>query len=275
MGLGRVTTKLRDGRTVLDSLHQQGSTKLLFPRNPDATNPAMNAVMLNTGGGITGGDRFALSATASSGCHLVMTTQAAERIYRAQPDEVGHVQTDLQVETGARLDWLPQETILFNGAALDRRLHIDLAADARLLMVEPVIFGRAEMGETVHDLRFWDRVDIYRDGVLVFADRTHITGDCAMHLAGPATGGDTGVGADGSAGGGAGAMASLVYAAPDAARFLDAARGLMPHTGGVSLIRDGVLFARLLAHDGFILRQSLLPLIDLLSAAPLPRTWMI
>lgn len=260
VGVAHVRTKLRDGRTVLDKLHQQGSLKLLFPRGQGG---AMHAVALNTGGGITGGDRFQLSASAANGCHLVLTTQAAERAYRAQPGEVGHVETALSVETGARLDWLPQETLLFDGAALNRRLKIELAPDARALMVEPVVFGRAEMGEVVHDLSFWDRVDIVRNGKAEFADRTRLIGDAVAQIAGRATGG------------GCGAMASVVYAAADAGNFMDRARELMPETGGVSLIRDGILFARLLAPDSFILRQSLLPLIDLLSISPLPRTWMI
>lgn len=253
IGVGRVTTKLRDGRTVLDSLHQQGSTRLLFPRAPEA---ALNAVMLNTGGGITGGDHFQMHANAAADCHLVMSTQAAERAYRAQPGEVGRVETRLSVADGARLDWLPQETLLFEGAALDRRLKIELAADARMLMVEPVIFGRVEMGEVLHHLSFRDRVDIVRDGTPEFADRTWLNGDCVAQLAGRATGG------------GCGAMASVVYAAADASTFLDRARALMPETGGVSLIRNGILFVRLLASDGFVLRQSLLPLIALLSTSP-------
>lgn len=260
VGVGRVSTKLRDGHTVLDKLHQQGSMRLLFPRTHGT---ALNAVMLNTGGGITGGDQFTISASAGPDCHLAMTTQAAERAYRAQPGEVGHVETHLSVKPGARMDWLPQETLLFDGSALNRRLRVDLASDSRLLAVEPVIFGRAEMGEVLRDMSFHDRIDLTRDGVLVFADRTRLTGDCVTQLAGRATGGACG------------AMASVIYAAADAEQFLNKARALMPDTGGVSLIRDGLLFARLLAQDGFILRQTLLPLIDLLSTSPLPRTWMI
>ena len=233
--------------------------RLLFPRSHGR---ALNAVMLNTGGGVTGGDRFNISATAGPGCHLAMTTQAAERAYRAQPGEIGRIETQLTVEAGGRMDWLPQETLLFEGSALKRRLQIDLSLDGQLLAVEPVIFGRTEMGEVLHDLSFQDRIDISRDGMLIFADRTRLTGDAVALLAGRATGGACG------------AMASVIYAAADAEQFLDKARAMMPETGGVSLIRDGLLFARLLSQDGFTLRQTLLPLIDLLSTSPLPRTWM-
>jgi urease accessory protein len=255
-----VSCKMRAGRAVLDQLFQQGSLKVLMPRGGGA---AMTGVLLNTAGGITGGDRFEISARAATGCHLVLTTQAAERAYRAQPCEIGRVESRLVARCAARLDWLPQETLIYDGAAMRRSLRIDMASDARVLAVEPVIFGRAGMGEVVHDLNFSDRIDLFRDGDLVFADRTRVVGDCATQLALAATGN------------GAGAMASVLLACPDADRFLDPARAVLPVAGGASLVQPGVLFARVLARDGFELRRSLLPLIELLSAAPLPRTWMI
>jgi urease accessory protein len=119
------------------------------------------------------------------------------------------------------------------------------------------------MGERLHDIRFDDRIDVIRDGELVFADRTRLHGDAVARLHGPATGA------------GCGAMASVLLAAADAERFLPAARALMPTTGGVSLIRDGLLFVRILAADGFALRRSLIPLIQCLGPESLPRTWMI
>lgn len=246
--------------SVLDDLRQQGSLKALFPRS---RGNALDAVLLNTGGGVTGGDRFDIAATAGADTHLVLTTQAAERAYRAQPDETGRIRNRLTVQPGARLDWLPQETILFDGAAIDRRLAVDLHGDARLLLVEPLVFGRHAMGETLRHGRLADRIDIRRDGALLFADRTALQGDITAHLARPAV-------ADG-----AGAMATVLYAAPDAERVLAVARETLPPEGGVSLIREGLLFARLLARDGFTLRQHLLPLIACLSTTPLPRTWTI
>jgi len=200
---------------------------------------------------------------AGADTHLTVTTQAAERAYRAQPGEIGRVRNRLVVEPGAALDWLPQETILFDGAALDRRLSADLQGDARLLLVEPVVFGRHAMGEVLRSGRFADRIDIRRDGALVFADRTALSGDIAAHLERPAVAG------------GAGAMATVLLACPEADRRLDAARETLPATGGASLIREGLLFARLLAPDGFTLRKHLLPLIASLSITPLPRTWTI
>jgi urease accessory protein len=255
-----VSAKRHGGKSVLDRLHQKGSLKLLFPRS---SNAALTGVLLNTAGGVTGGDRFECQATTAPHCDMVLTTQAAERAYRAQPGETGHLTTRLTLGSQSTLHWLPQETLIFDRSALNRRLTIDMAKDATFLMVEPVILGRPEMGETLGDLAFHDRVTLRRDGDLLFADRTRIAGDTLPRRAGPALFG------------GSGAMASVVLAAPDAEAQLNAARAMMPATAGVSLIRDGLLVARLLASDGFALRQSLVPLIELLAGRAMPRTWMI
>lgn len=254
----------RAGATVLKDLRQSGSLKVLFPRN---SGDELTAVLLNTAGGITGGDRFDVSAVCGADGHLVVTTQAAERAYRAQPTETGQLRTKLSVQTGGRLDWLPQETILYDYSDLNRRLQIDLARDACALIVEPLVFGRIAMGEVLSQARFCDAIDVRRDGKVLFADRTRLDGPVHQLLQKQATGA------------GCGAMAGVIYTAPDAERFLDPARALLsqtdaPGAGAVSLVRDGLLFARLLAPDSFLLRKSLLPLIRMLSPQPLPRTWM-
>lgn len=241
-------------------MHQAGSFKLLFPRIRGA---ALQAVSLNTAGGVTGGDRFHLSARAEDGAHLVMTTQAAERVYRAQPGEVGQVRSALSVGAGARLDWLPQETIVYDHAALDRRLEADVTGNGRLLAVEPVIFGRAAMGEVVRQGMLSDRWRVRRDGQLVFADNLRLDGDIHDLLQVPGIAG------------GAGAMASLLLIAPDADLFRDPVRAALGPRGGASVIRPGVLFARVLADDGFDLRRALIPAIHALTRADLPKTWML
>ncbi len=259
IGTLAIATRWRDGVSVLETLRQSGSSRAMFPRR---AGPGVTAVTLNTAGGITGGDRFAFDATAGPGTRLMLTTQAAERIYRAQPHEVGRVETRLTVAAGARLDWIPQETIVFHGAALDRRLDVTLDSDATLLLVEPMILGRAAMGETVRAAHLRDRIMVRRGGVPVFADALRLDGDVAATMARRATGG------------GAGAMAAVLLVAANAENMVAPARALLTqYVGGVSLISPGVLFARLLASDGYALRAALMPLLSVLRGAPLPRVW--
>lgn len=241
-------------------MRQAGSSKFLFPRPAQG---ALEAVILNTAGGVTGGDRFTMTARAGEGTALTLTTQACERAYRAQPGLIGQMRNRLSVEAGAWVNWLPQETILFEGSALDRRLHVDLAGDAAFLMVEPIVMGRAAMGETLHDIRFRDRIEIWRGGAPLYLDAMALSGDAAQQMGGPVTAG------------GAGAMASVVYVNPDAEAHLEPIRTLLPETAGVSLIQTDLLVLRLVAGDSFELRKTLIPVLRRLSGGTLPRCWMI
>lgn len=258
-GSATLSVKKRGNKTVIGHLHQQGSLKLLFPRSPGAD---LTAVTLNTAGGITGGDRFDLRMNAQSGTRLTVTTQAAERAYRTSSG-AGQIRTDLSVEPEADLAWLPQETLLYNQSSLHRQLNVALADGASCLLVESLIFGRAAMGETVHQLDLDDRITLHRDGRILFADRTRILGDAADMLTRAAIGR------------GAGAMASILYVKSGAADMLTAVRDKLPCTAGASAPTEDVLFSRILSSDGFGLRSVLIPLIELLRRGPLPRPWMI
>jgi urease accessory protein len=255
-----LSVKPASGGTALDRLRMSGSLKCLFPRR---TGPAVDAVLINTAGGITGGDRFEVAAEAAPDTALTITTQAAERAYRAQPGEIGHLTTALRLGRNARLHWLPQETILFNGSALNRQLRADLAPGASLLLAEPLIFGRTEMGEVMTDARFRDCIDIRRDGHPLFLDRTAFSDDVAGHLDRPHV-------ADGAR-----AMALIVYVAAEAGLGLDRLRALLPDTAGASLIGPDVVVARFLAADGYALRKTLLPALTFLSDAELPKCWTL
>ena len=212
---------------------------------------------------MTGGDRFDFTGEAGANTTLTLTTQACERAYRARSGETAHIRNHLRIEDGARINWLPQETILFDESALNRRLMIDLAPTASLLMVEPLVFGRPAMGETLNTIRLQDRVQIRRKSEMLFLDAMRIDGAFSDHMALPFTAG------------GAGAMALIVMVDPRAEALLAPVRDMLGPTAGASLLRPDLLTCRLLAESSFALRKTLLPVLHRLAGAPLPRCWMI
>lgn len=258
IGGARLGVKALAGQTRVAEWRHSGSLKILMPRTfrDDA-----EAVLVNTAGGMTGGDCFDISAFVGTGARLTMTSQAAERIYRARDDVPADVQTCLTVEAGARLHWVPQETILFDGAALNRRLQVDLAAGAEALVCETLVFGRALMGETVEQLNLRDRIDINRDGLPLYRDGIALTGDVPVQIGRAATLN------------GAGAVTQLIYIASDAATHLEAIRTTLPVTGAATCLAEDMLALRLAAPDSFELRKALMPVLDRLTGATLPGTW--
>ncbi|MBS1181074.1 MAG: ureD [Proteobacteria bacterium] len=268
-GVARVAFALRQigdaTETRLADLFQDGSAKVRLPRVYDGSGPA--AVFLNSAGGVTGGDHLSFEAHFGAGTTATVTTQAAERIYR-RVDGVGRIDNRLVVEAGATARWLPQETIIFNGAGLRRRFDVELSGDARLVAVESVVLGRTAMGEEVTAVELADHWRVRRDGRLVYADALRLSGDSRTVLAGRATGG------------GARAFASLLMVAPEAAGRLGGVREMITGlaTDGIEAgasAFDVLLSIRCLALDGRRLRAIVEPLIETLTGWPLPRAWSI
>jgi len=249
-----------DGTSRLQKLRHAGSSKLVFPRSHGQ---AIEVIAVNTAGGITGGDTFTLDAAVGAHGMLTLTTQAAERAYRAQRGETGEVTTRLAVENGASLNWLPQELILFDRCALKRRLDVTLGRDARFLMVEPIVFGRTAMGEKLSSIHFQDRIRITREGRAVYHDGVDMIGNAASRLANRAIAH------------GAGAMASLVLIRPDAAAQLKKIRNMLPPMAGASLIAEDVMVLRHLAMDGYSLRRDLMSVLNHLTDNSLPISWRL
>ncbi len=166
-GRSRLSFKSVDGGTAIDALYQQGCCKVRFPQRTDG---ALEAVLLNTAGGLTDGDRVDNEVFWKDGSRATVTTQAAERIYRAAGDDSAKVNTRLRIEQACVACWLPQETIVFDGSRLARSLDIDMASGGSLLAHESIVFGRRAMGETVNVGRIEDSWRIRIDGRLVFAD---------------------------------------------------------------------------------------------------------
>lgn len=223
----------------------------------------MQAVSVNTAGGVTGGDHFALSATAHPETRLTLTTQAAERAYKSKAGETGRIDNNLSIAAGAHVNWLPQETILFDGCNLDRRLRVDIAEHGSALIAETVLFGRGAMGEIVSSGRFRDRIELWRAGKLHYLDQIDLCGDIEAQLARPGVAN------------GARALTTLLFFGAQAEAHLDPIRELLPDSGGASMLHDDLLVVRMLATDGFVLRQSLLPILRRALGADLPRPWMI
>lgn len=251
--------------TRLSDLFQDGSAKVRLPKVYDGSGPA--AHLLNSAGGVTGGDHLTYEAHFGVGTTATVTTQASERIYR-RSEGVGRIDNRLTVGAGATARWLPQETIVFDGAGLRRTLDIDMAGDATLMAVESIVLGRTAMGEEVETVDLSDHWRLRRDGRLVYADSLRLKGNTRDILSGTATGA------------GARAFATLIVASPDAESRIDAARELLTTLTGDGIEAgasafDGMLSIRCLALDGRRLRAIVEPMLEHLTGWPLPRAWSI
>jgi urease accessory protein len=249
----------RDGVTRRGVLHESGSLRVRFP-SPEGE--GLSAVLVNTAGGIAGGDRFGVEVTLRKGAQLTLTTGAAEKVYRAQ-DEGAALNISLKVADGARLAWLPQETILFDQARLSRRIDIDLCEGASLILGEIVVFGRAAMGETMRRGAFVDRWRFRRGGRLVFGETIRLEGNVGAKLAQRAI-----------AAGGV-AVGTLLMVPGDEA-LLARIREISTSFGGeVGLSAwNGFAMGRFCAQDAARLRADMAAVLGRASAVPLPRLWL-
>ncbi|MEM8823413.1 MAG: urease accessory protein UreD [Pseudomonadota bacterium] len=237
----------------LGDLRQQGSAKAMLPR-VDGDVPEV--VFLNTAGGVTGGDRLEYGLTLGPGAAAVGAMQTAERAYRASGG-TGVVRTELRVGRGGRLDWLPQEVIVFDGASLRRETEVVLGADASFLGVESVVLGRVAHGETVRELAFEDIRTIRRDGRLIHQE--HLILDGQTLLEPQALGRNR-------------AFSTLVWIDPRAGDALCRVRGALGKDGHASAW-DGRLVARLAAQKSETLRRALIRAINAIRGVPMPRVW--
>lgn len=256
-GRAHLGFECKGGKTKLTDLYQSGCVKALIPRNHAGRT---DAVLINTAGGVTGGDQLDYSADLSQSAQLCLTTQTAERIYKSLGD-YGRIDTTFTLEENAALDWLPQETILFEQAALKRKITIDMDNSASALILEPIVMGRKAMGETVQECFMSDHWRITRGGRLAYADALRINDPTA--LSGAATlGGNR-------------AFATLVYVAPDAESRLDQMRALLNFeaVSAATSAWNGCLVTRFIAADAQPLRAALISTLTQFRAHPLPRVW--
>jgi urease accessory protein len=250
---------LADGVTRRRHLHESGSLRVRFP-SPEAD--GLSAVFVNTAGGVAGGDHFGIDIAAGEGARLTLTTAAAEKIYRADASPA-QLDISLKAAAGAHLGWLPQETILFDRARVSRRIDIDLAESASLLLCEIVVFGRAAMGERMQSGEFVDCWRVRRGGKLVFAETIRLDGDIGAKLASPAI-----------AKGGVAIGTALIVPGDEA--LVERIRTLSESFGGEVGISawNGFAMARFCAQDAARLRADMMAVLGRASGAALPRLWL-
>ncbi len=254
----RVDFAARDGRTQAVRRAESGGYRVRFPRIAEPC----EAVLINTGGGMAGGDRMTIDISLAAGASAVVTTQAAEKIYRAQ-GAATEIDATLQLDVGARLDWLPQETILFSGSRWRRQLVVGMADDASLTILESTVFGRVAMQERMAVGLCHDRWRVRRGGKLVFAEDFRLEGHLDDLLEAKASGN------------GARSLATLLHIAPDAESRLEEARDLLASVRcecGASAW-DGMLVMRFCASDPRVLRDALVGVVAEFRHAPMPRSW--
>jgi len=265
-GAARVGVVGRQGATFLADLYQRSPAKAILPRIDGED--CREVVFLNTAGGIAGGDRLHYTLAAGEGATITATTQTAERVYKAI-GEPGHVTTRIEARSNATVEWLPQETILFERGRLTRETHIDMDAAARVLAMDWLLLGRTASGEVVRTGEIRDNWRIRRDGRLVWADSFRLGEDIAAQAA------------RASLLGGCTAIATLVYAAADAEANLDLARETLAPLGieaGATLV-NGLLICRFAAELASDLRRAVITFLRTFRAElggfppGLPRVW--
>ena len=256
VGSVSLSVKQVAGKTRRAHVHEAGSLRV---RCPGAPTEELEAVLINTAGGVAGGDRFTLDIAAGQGTRIVVTTAAAEKVYRTLGPDAA-IDVKLDVASGASLAWLPQETILFDRARLSRSIEVDLAADARLFLAEAIVFGRSGMGEAVEEGALSDRWRIRRDGRLIYAESVRLDGAIAQRLARTAV-------AKG------GIAVATVLIAPGDDAVVGAVRALDDLAGEVGASAwDGIAAVRLCASDGAALRHDLVRVMTAVRGSR-PRIW--
>jgi urease accessory protein len=264
-GVAEIVFVREDGATRLKHLYQQTPCRVLFP-TPEIGDPKL-AVLLTTSGGLTGGDEIRLATRLEPEAQATLTTQAAEKIYRSNGPDV-RMDNRFTIAEGAYLEYLPQETIFFDGARLLRQNNVTISPGGSFLACEMMVFGRAARQERLQSGRIHDSWRVRSDGKLVWADTMVLEDDIAAQLRAPL------------AFAGATAIATALYASPDAERFLPLVRKLIDGSAcrvGASMV-NGLLLCRLFGTSAADVRAELVRYLRGLRAAigwpaRLPRVW--
>lgn len=267
-GRAEVGFALRGGVTRLKHLYQHDPLRVLFPLPAAGDVPV--AALVTTSGGLVGGDRIEIAASVADGARALIGPQAAEKIYRSL-GATTTIALDLTIGADGWLEYLPLETILFDGARLDRICRIDVAAGGRAMAGEILVFGRLARGEVMRTGALRDAIEVRREGRLVWADAFDLRGQPARldHPAGLA---------------GGHALATLVYVGDDAGALVEPVRDLQaptPDTPAGATALGPVLVARWAGRDVLAMRRAYATVWQALRAragglpSALPRLWHV
>lgn len=255
----RATFRHNGATTAVFRIEERDGYRMRFPRG----GLGCEGVILNTGGGVVAGDRIAHRVDCGDGADLAITTPAAERIYRSDGD-CANIAVHLTLGLKARLAWLPQQTILYDHARLNREFHVEMATDASALLAEITVFGRKDMGETVSQGAWIDRWRVRRAGRIVFAENISFEGRLSELLTRPGIGG------------GAHILATVLYVAPDAESRIANVRTALANAQGIGASAwNGLLCIRALSADFEALRRTLGQAIVALRGVAMPRVWNV
>jgi urease accessory protein len=249
--------KQRAGKTMIADLREADGYRLKFPRSE-----LCEAMIVNTGGGLAGGDCLTFNLILEPHASGVLSSQSAEKIYKAQSDPA-RVNLDFKLADGSALFWLPQESIIFDGARFERRMNVEIASSACFAAFEGFVFGRHAMGEHLHSGNIADDWSIRRGGELIFAERLRLSGEINAQLLRPALGHSARM------------CATFLYVSPDAEHRLDEVRALLnPYQGhwGASSW-NGLLCARFLDNDPARMRRNIIKFMGSFFGFSLPRVW--
>ena len=239
-------------------MYQAGSSKILLPKT---YTPLKEAVLINTAGGITGGDKFEIKLNLASS-KIVATTQTAERLYNSI-GSTANINIHLTIDEGSTLHWLPQETIFFDGALIDRNIRVDMAATSDVVFLETIIFGRQAMGEIVQNGEFRDNWRFYRDGTLFHSEVVCLQSDIDQLLK------------ECAGGNGATTLSTIIVAGKKTEYKKNKVMPLVNRfrsTFGISYWEDKLIL-RMLNSDPYILKKEINFLLQELLEQPLPQVW--
>jgi len=256
---GTIDLVMKSGK--VDRFYQSGSAKIFMPRTYAQT---IEAVLVNTAGGLTGGDEFDVRLGADGDTHLTVSTQTAERVYRALGPQNAEMRVNMTVTGAATLHWLPQETIIFDGARFARHLDVQMDESASFLASEMMVFGRTAMQETVRQASICDQWRIWRDGKLIHAEAFGLDGQIHQKLHRKA-----------SAAGNV-CFATTIYIGTDAETKAEAVREFFNNVADVDAAVsawNGKLVIRSLSNDTARLRKFLAQFIEHFRQIANPRVW--